>query len=189
MAFVSHQVGRPHPGPVVIADGMQAILAPTEGGLSLTLLTAVPRPSSKELAALRDAPLRIGLYSSPPLAWILLDAGAISFDAPYAIGITPPAHRDAILTAAKAINDWSAAIRGLVSVDVIDPARTNRIEVLRAVTLSREWWQRFAATLITAAGSGSLDSTSYRAAIASDSQLNTANMFARASAVEIGGRS
>lgn len=187
MALVPHEVGKPHPGPITIAEGMQAILNPTEGGLSLVLLTAVPRPTATEIKALRGDPMRIGLYKSPPLAWILLDVGAISFDAPYAIGIVPPTHRDEVLAGARAVRDWRPTIRALFSLDVIDTSRGNRIEVLRAATLSREWWTAFARALEDAAAAGPLDAAGHRAAIARDQRLTTKEMFVAAAAVEIAG--
>ena len=188
MVLVPYKVGEPWPGPVTLRDGMQVILNPAEDGLSMVLLAAVPQPTAKELTALREQPLRMGVYASPPLVWVLLDAGTISFDAPYAVGIVPDRDRAAILAGARAIEAWTTSIRGLMQLDVIDPTRRNRIEILRMASLSSGWWQTFAAAIGASATKGPLGSAEHRAAIAADQSLSTREMFARAAAVEVAGR-
>lgn len=185
--LVPHEVGKPWPGPVNLKDGMQVILNPIEDGLSMVMLAAVPQPTPKELQALREQPLRVGVYASAPLVWVLLDAGAISFDAPYAVGIVPEEDRAKILAGARGMAILAPQVRGLAQIDVIDPARGNRIEVLRAATLSAAWWQVFAAAIDAAAGRGPLGAAAHRAAIAADQRLSTREMFDRAGAVEVAG--
>jgi len=85
------QVGKPWPYGRA-PDGMQAVLSPADEAFSLMLVCHVAKPTAGEFKAFRSKPIRVGLWSSPPLTWFLLDVGELSMDAPYACGIASPEH-------------------------------------------------------------------------------------------------
>jgi hypothetical protein len=114
---------------------------------------------------------------------LILDAGKISYDAPYACGITSPDHARAIVEAAALVDGWTPQTRRLVEIYVID---RGKLALARAVSLSREWWQAFAGSIADAPES--LDRAAYERAVAQQqARMTTAQMLQRAAAAEAGG--
>ncbi len=180
--MVSLAVGRPYPYPH--PGGMQVIVEPTAEGLTLLLAVACDRPTPKEMAALRDAPLRLAVLSGRPLTWLALDAGALSYDAPYAAGITEGPHRAAIRAAAETTRALPETVRGLILIVVID---RGTITLNRLVSCSRAWWRALADSIL--ANDASLAMSDYRRAVAADqARMTTLQMIEAAGIVEIGGK-
>jgi len=176
------EVGSPWPYPNV--NGMQALITAADDGLSLMLACACDKPTVREHKALNEGPLRFGLLSSPPLTWIILDAGVISYDAPYAVGINSARQHDDILGAAKKTLAITEDLRGLAILAVID---RGKISILRGLSLTMAWWQCLANSIL--ASPQPLDRTSYERAIARDqTAMTTKLMLAKAQIVETGGR-
>jgi len=182
MTPARYAVGEPWPH-ALAANGLQATL--TEA-LDLALLAGIWRPTGKEIEAMRIGQLRIGVLPSLPLVWIMLDAGAVSFDAPYALGLEPAEKRASIIEHAAAIGTWPESNRGLISIFTVDSV-SRRIGAIRTVTLSRTWWLALADGL--RASGAPLSGAAQSAAIKRDYKRwpITAEMFAAASVVEIGG--
>lgn len=182
IGFDHLEVGRPHPYPVT-GDSMRAVIdADPEAGLRLVLIAGCDRPTAKEIEAMRR-PLRLAVLSSPPLAWIALDAGALSWDAPYSPALASPAHGAEIRAGAARAAGIDPNQRGLVQIDVVD---RGLVHALRAVSLSREWWRVLAEAV--AACPHAITERDYLAAIARDqAAMTTAVMISRAGAVELGG--
>jgi hypothetical protein len=63
---------------------------------------------------------RVGILPSPPLTWLLIGAGAIGFDSPYARGIEPPDNVDAIFEFAATIPDWLSSRLGSFNLFTVD---------------------------------------------------------------------
>ena len=162
-------------------DGMRAIIEPNDGGLALTLALTINKLTAGELKALREGRIRMAVLSSPPLAWIILDAGKVSFDAPYAAGITT--HPGDIALGCAAIAKWTAETRGLANIIVID---RGKIAALRMFSLSRDWWSALAQAILAAPPV--LDIAAYHRAIERDAaRMTTPQMLAKAAVVEVGG--
>lgn len=170
----------PHPAP----EGMQAIISPTEGGLQVALAAALDNITGTELEALIKGPIRLGIATAPPLTWLLLDAGILSLDAPYARGIASPGYAREIAEAAAQIGGWQEQARGLVELYVID---RGLVAGIRLVSLSRDWWSILAAGLRQPPER--LERATYdRAVTEQQARWTTPEMLARARIVEVGGR-
>lgn len=175
-------VGEPWPYPV--APGMQATLGVTDTGLSLSLAIQCDRPSAKEMAALESGPLRLAVMASQPITWIVLDAAALSYDAPYARGILSLDDARRVGSALPHVEAWPANMRSLVELYVID---RGVLALARIVTCSRDWWIELAKGVSD--GPERLDRSAYMAAIKRQQQCwSTMEMIGRARIVEVGGR-
>ena len=181
-SMISYTVGEAWPHGAA-ADGMKAMIAPAEDGLSVMLAVHLAQPSPAEVKALKTGALRVGVFASAPLAWFVVDAGVVSMDAPYSAGITSQDHRTAILKAAQAMQAMKEDERLLISLALID---RGVVRALRAVSVSPAWTAALAAAVLLAPAT--LAMPAYEAAIARDSQLTTREMMARAQAVEAAGR-
>jgi hypothetical protein len=106
----------PHP----IGEGMRAVIEPHDEGPALTLVCGLPRPTSAEIKALRKGRVRLAITSSSSLAWIILSAANLSFDAPYALGVESDDRRAAIAAALARISAWPEHLRGLVTIITVD---------------------------------------------------------------------
>lgn len=181
MGFTQFAVGQPWPYPV--PDGMQAMVDGGAEGITLALAAACNEPSPSELRALREGPLRLGVLARPALTWIMLDAGEISYDAPFCASISGQEYQSRVLQAARATAEQPAKQRRLVELYVVD---RGKIAVIRIVSLSADWWRAFAAAVVAAP---QLDMAAYRAAMDADQRaMTTPQMLAAASVVEVGGK-
>jgi hypothetical protein len=178
-----YEVGAPFPLPIA-SEGMTAVIAPGDEAPSITLVCALGAPTPAEIAALTKGRLRLAIVPSPPLTWIVLDAGSISFDAPYALGVEAAERRAAIAESLARASRWSAETRNLVTVATVD-IDTGMTRGLRAATLSRAWWLALASGMSAAA----IDPASRDAAIDRDLRRwrQTADMLRAASALEVVG--
>lgn len=165
-------------------DGMIAMIQPGEGALDVMLACHVSGLSGDELSALRSRPIRLGVWSSPPLTWLLLSTqGEMSLDAPYAAGIADSEHAAGIWRCATAMVDMQPPRRLLITVAVIDRGVTR---ALRGVTVSADCGRALAAAIL--ASPKRLSQADYAAAIDRDSRLSTPQMLAAAQVVETAGR-
>lgn len=184
MSLVGLEVGKPWPYPIP-GEGLQALLEPGEDGPQMMLLAAVSRPTPKEVSALRKQPLRLAVLPSPPIVWIALDAGAISLDAPYAIGLGGSERAAALKSSAGMAEAWPENSRGLVTVALVD-TDTALIRVLRVVSLSRSWWLALTRGL-SACPDDTRPAERDAAVIRDMTRWTTADMIASATAVETAG--
>lgn len=183
VAMAVYEVGAPWPQPIA-SEGMTAVVAPGEEAPSLTLVCALGSPTPAEIAALTKGRLRLAIVPSPPLTWIVLDAGKISFDAPYALGVEAAERRAEIADSLARASRWSAETRNLVTIATVD-SDTGLTRGLRAATLSRAWWLALAAGISAAA----IEPAARDAAIARDLRRwpQTADMLRAATALEVVG--
>lgn len=180
--YVSYGVGEPWPhGPA--ADGMTAIITPAEGAPNVMLAIHMAKPATGEVKAVRQGALRIGIWASSPLTWLIVDAGPVSLDAPYSVGITSDDHRGKILASAQAMTEMAETERVLITLALIDRGVT---AVLRGVSMSPAWARALSSSILAAPGP--LSRAAYDAAIARDSRLTTQQMLVQAQAVEAAGR-
>lgn len=180
-----YEVGAPWPHP--LRPGMQATIDPGDESPSMMLICALPEPTLAEIAALTKGRVRLAVIPAAPLVWIVLDAGAVSFDAPYALGLHSAERRAEIVVSAGRAADWSEEMHNLVTIATVDSA-SGVTRGLRAVGLSRAWWMALADGLARSAEP--LDAGTHQAAIARDLARwpQTVDMLRDATAVEtIGG--
>lgn len=165
-----------------LGQGMQAYLSPDEDGFGLILALRINKPTAKEMKQLRG-PLRIGVTDAQPLTWITLNASGLTYDAPYARGITSPGHSDAVARSATMLTDWKPGTRGLVQVVAVD---RGKIIIQRVLSLSQDWWVLLGASV--SASPATMAISQYNRTIdVHQARWTTAALTANAQITEIGG--
>jgi hypothetical protein len=179
---IAYEVGKPWPHP--LTAGMTAIIDPGDEAPQLMLVCAIPSPTPQEVAAMKTGRLRVAIVPSPPLIWIVLDGGEVSFDAPYALGVETAERRAAIVQSVARAVDWPNTMRNIATIVLVD-ADTGLIRVLRAVSLTRSWWLALAAGLSAAP----IEAATRDVAISRDLRRwpQTADMLRDAAIVEVAG--
>jgi len=135
-------VGAPWPYPMH-HEGLGIVASIAADGLDLLLSVTIGNPTRQEIDALRSGPLRVGLMPSPPLVWLVLYGDGISFDTPFAPGLAGSAMSPEHHAAAAKAAEWAPKTRRLLTLGVADTS-TGQTVALRAISLTRKWWQEWA---------------------------------------------